>query len=202
MDEEFAFHRETGVRMMTIEGGNQWAANGLTYYACAKMTWDGDRDPLAIVDDFCTNYFGPAAGSMRRYFDLRAEAFRRGEKCERNPRKIPYQEYLDRFDQLLSQAMAEASSKEHQRHVGFYQRYQRYMRQYYAVIEALDAYKARPSVTTRRSAENAVESLAHMVDQLGEEGAIAKPSARHHTLGWMNKSLSELRRAQERLQTK
>ena len=46
--DEFDFYRETGVRMMTIEGGNQWAANGLTYYVNARMAWDSDLDPNAV----------------------------------------------------------------------------------------------------------------------------------------------------------
>ncbi|MCP4641022.1 MAG: DUF4838 domain-containing protein, partial [bacterium] len=40
MDDDFDFFADNGVRMMTIEGGNHWAANLLTYYVAAKKTWD------------------------------------------------------------------------------------------------------------------------------------------------------------------
>ncbi len=195
MDAEFDFYKKTGVRMMTIEGGNQWAVNALTYYVCARMTWDGSLDPNAIVDDFCKIFFGPAEKAMRRYFDLRVEAFKRGDKCERNPRKIPYQEYLDRFDEALTAAVAAAPDKPYRDRIAYYERYQGYMRKYYEVIDTFDAFKEKKSSESAALAEKTLADFTTLVEELGNEGAIAKPSAEHYTLGWMNKSLTELKEA-------
>ncbi len=46
-----------------------WALKGLTYYVLAEMLADPDADPDAIIDDYCTAGFGPAAGDVRAYFD-------------------------------------------------------------------------------------------------------------------------------------
>jgi hypothetical protein len=193
MDEEFAFYRDVGVRSMTIEGGNQWIANGLVYYVCAKMAWDGDLSPDALVDDFCMRYFGPARDAMRRYFDIRAEAFLRGEKCERNPRKIPYHEYLDDFDAALADAATRAPDAPYADRIAHYQAYQGYMRTYYEFIAGIDALKATPSVEALNHLNERLATLTRLINELGEEGAIAKPSAQHYTLGWMNKSFGQLK---------
>jgi len=46
-----------------------WALKGLTYYVLAEMLADPGADPDAIIDDYCATGFGPAAESVRAYFD-------------------------------------------------------------------------------------------------------------------------------------
>lgn len=46
-----------------------WALKGLTYYVLAEMLADPTADPDAIIDDYCVAGFGPAAASVRAYFD-------------------------------------------------------------------------------------------------------------------------------------
>jgi len=46
-----------------------WATNSLNYYVLAKLLWNPYRDVDALVDEFCTVGFGPAAGVIKRYFD-------------------------------------------------------------------------------------------------------------------------------------
>ena len=57
---------------------HNWATQGLNYYVVARLHWDPEQDVSAIVDDYCRAGFGPAAKSVRRYFDgleaLTAEA--------------------------------------------------------------------------------------------------------------------------------
>jgi hypothetical protein len=48
---------------------HNWATQGLNYYVVARLHWDPDQDVSALVDDYCRAGFGPAAGSVRRYFD-------------------------------------------------------------------------------------------------------------------------------------
>jgi Domain of unknown function (DUF4838) len=48
---------------------HNWATQGLNYYVVARLNWNPDQDVDAIVDDYCRAGFGPAAKSVRRYFD-------------------------------------------------------------------------------------------------------------------------------------
>jgi len=48
---------------------HHWATQGLNYYVVARLHWDPQQDVDAIVDDYCRAGFGPAASSVRRYFD-------------------------------------------------------------------------------------------------------------------------------------
>jgi len=47
---------------------HHWATQGLNYYVLAKLLWDPSQDVEAIVQDYCKNGFGPAAGTIREYF--------------------------------------------------------------------------------------------------------------------------------------
>src|SRR5262245_44808286 len=48
---------------------HNWATQGLNYYVVARLHWNPEQDANAIVDDYCQAGFGPAAKSVRRYFD-------------------------------------------------------------------------------------------------------------------------------------
>jgi hypothetical protein len=48
---------------------HNWATQGLNYYVVARLHWNPEQEVDAIVDDYCKAGFGPAAKSVRRYFD-------------------------------------------------------------------------------------------------------------------------------------
>jgi hypothetical protein len=48
---------------------HHWATQGLNYYVVARLHWDPKQDVGAIVEAYCRAGFGPAANSVRRYFD-------------------------------------------------------------------------------------------------------------------------------------
>jgi hypothetical protein len=48
---------------------HNWATQGLNYYVVARLHWGPDQDVSAVVEDYCRSGFGPAAKSVRRYFD-------------------------------------------------------------------------------------------------------------------------------------
>ena len=47
---------------------NNWATEGLNYYVIAKLCWNPDQKPEALVDHYCQAGFGPAASEIREYF--------------------------------------------------------------------------------------------------------------------------------------
>src|SRR5207248_7575841 len=48
---------------------HNWATQGLNYYVVARLHWNPELDVDALIDDYCQAGFGPAAKSVRRYFD-------------------------------------------------------------------------------------------------------------------------------------
>jgi hypothetical protein len=64
---------------------HNWATQGLNYYVVARLQWDPQQSVDALIDDYCRAGFGPAAKSVRRYFDkleaLQNEAALRKEKA-------------------------------------------------------------------------------------------------------------------------
>src|SRR5439155_6134630 len=52
-----------------------WATEGLNYYVVARLHWDPTANVDAIIDDYCQSGFGPAAKTMRRYYDALESLF-------------------------------------------------------------------------------------------------------------------------------
>ncbi len=75
--EDLLFFRKYGVDGVFEEGADGGSGRGcseILAYVEAKLLWDPDRDVDAIVDDFITGYYGPAAAEMKefhRYLDDR-----------------------------------------------------------------------------------------------------------------------------------
>ncbi|MBI5683965.1 MAG: DUF4838 domain-containing protein [Verrucomicrobia bacterium] len=48
---------------------HNWSTQGLNYYVVARLHWNPDQDVDDLITDYCRAGFGPAAQSVRRYFD-------------------------------------------------------------------------------------------------------------------------------------
>lgn len=59
-----------GIRLITAEASDNWGPAGLGYYVASRIMWDVDEAERvdAIVDEFLTNCFGPAAEAMRPFY--------------------------------------------------------------------------------------------------------------------------------------
>ena len=51
---------------------NNWATQGLHYYAMARLSWNPAQDFDVVLDDYCKTGFGAGADQVKRYF-LRME---------------------------------------------------------------------------------------------------------------------------------
>lgn len=65
------FHSQ-GARFMNSENSDSWGANGLGYWITPRLLWRVSETNRmdALVDDFTTRAFGPAAAPMRRFYTL------------------------------------------------------------------------------------------------------------------------------------
>lgn len=71
---EIPVGRALGVHGWRVETADNLAAELPSIYIAAKLMWDDKADVNALMSDFCSNFFGPAALPMRRYIDLMDQA--------------------------------------------------------------------------------------------------------------------------------
>jgi hypothetical protein len=116
-----------GDRMMFVDfdcNYQHWATNGLNYYVAAKLIGDPNADVEAIVDEYCASGFGPAAPTVRRYFDeleriTDAVAAGRRRPTPQDIARHYSDETLARLRAVLDQAGREAGDGVYRRRVDF-----------------------------------------------------------------------------------
>lgn len=68
-------YRDLGIKGFSFETHQSWATTFPNYYLLARLMWNPDENPGAILDDLCDKFFGPAAAPMRRYYTALEKAF-------------------------------------------------------------------------------------------------------------------------------
>jgi hypothetical protein len=58
-----------GATSVDAESGNNWGIHGRGYYVANRLLWNPDVNVEAVLADFYEKAFGPAAASMKRYFE-------------------------------------------------------------------------------------------------------------------------------------
>jgi hypothetical protein len=70
LKEDFPYFQDHGVTGVYSETHQHWGCQGLVYYVYGRLAWNPNADVDAIVDEYCHLAFGPAAKTMRQYYDL------------------------------------------------------------------------------------------------------------------------------------
>lgn len=97
-----------------VESHMNYLCTGLNFYTRAKLAWDVQTDPEALLKDFCDRFFGPAAEPMRRYYEGLEAAPRQSRMHDPRPeefREIYSSAVLRRAEEDL-QAAEEAVQEE------------------------------------------------------------------------------------------
>jgi hypothetical protein len=68
MPAAFKNYHDNGVRCINAESSNNWAPRGLSYYLASCVMWDTKSDVEALLRDFYTSAFGPAADAMKSFY--------------------------------------------------------------------------------------------------------------------------------------
>jgi hypothetical protein len=87
---------------------HHWATQGLNYYVVARLHWNPDQDVNAIVEDYCRAGFGPAARSVRRYFDGLEALLNEVATTKAKLTKVFHPKALERLRKELDQARRDA----------------------------------------------------------------------------------------------
>lgn len=66
--EEFPYLANKGLDFMTIEVLSNWYIYGPQIYLSLRMAYDPTLDAAALMQDYYTNFYGPAAQHMKRYW--------------------------------------------------------------------------------------------------------------------------------------
>jgi hypothetical protein len=89
---------------------HNWATQGLNYYVVARLHSDPNQDVDAMIDDYCRAGFGPAAKTMRRYFDKLESVFT-GTSARHEDANTGFTDaVLDELHKLIAQAASETAS--------------------------------------------------------------------------------------------
>lgn len=67
--ESIKFCHGVGVRAWYAEIYSNWGLDGCKAWLASQLLWDVKQDPKKLVDEYYTNFFGPAKGPMKRYWD-------------------------------------------------------------------------------------------------------------------------------------
>lgn len=115
--EEIRKLNELGVKgIYFCGGGENWGAEGPTYYVAGRMLGDPSRDWSRLLDEYCHLTFGSAGRTMRRYYDLLFARVESGARLLDGGREVFPATYpppvLERLDNLLAMAKAEAEGEE------------------------------------------------------------------------------------------
>ncbi|HOX04655.1 MAG TPA: DUF4838 domain-containing protein [Candidatus Paceibacterota bacterium] len=68
LQNELRFFHQKGVTSINAEASNNWGARGLGYYLAARLLWDVNADVPALLRDFYSKAFGPAADAIERHY--------------------------------------------------------------------------------------------------------------------------------------
>ena len=77
--ESLKYMSENGVTVFFSQLPSAWGLDGCKAWLASELLWNPDQDAGALVDEYYTHFFGPAAEPMRRFYE-QAEAHRNGNE--------------------------------------------------------------------------------------------------------------------------
>jgi hypothetical protein len=144
-------------------GGENWGAEGPTYYALGRLMGNPDLDWRRLLDEYCTLTFGDAAATMMEYYLLLYDRIDRvGSASLTGPQvfcaTFPPHE-LEQFEKLLATAKSLAQGNER---AANWVRLAEFMHRHYALIAGV--YHLHHAYESNRTIENLKQTQVAVVD--------------------------------------
>ncbi len=100
-----------GARAFNAELNPAWSYDALKAWLAARLLWDPEADAAALEAQFYGDLYGPAAGDVRKFFELAEAAWREQDGAPRwiKGYKDPYQALI--FSPARTEAMSLALSR-------------------------------------------------------------------------------------------
>ncbi|SDE25356.1 Listeria/Bacterioides repeat-containing protein [Paenibacillus sp. UNCCL117] len=76
---EYKYFKDQGIIGIRGEALPAWGYHGPGLYLAAKMMWNPDLDVGALLEDYFTKFYGPAAEPMKRHFKALEDAFAKAD---------------------------------------------------------------------------------------------------------------------------
>lgn len=80
MKDRFSQYRNFGVQGVSSESHPSWGPQGIAHYFYARLLWNPDLDLDKELEEYCRNYYGPAAAPMLQYHRLLEEGAQKGPR--------------------------------------------------------------------------------------------------------------------------
>ena len=81
--EDLRFYKHLGVERIFYQympaTTSQHCLEDLRCWLMAKLMWNPEQDPWALIEDFCDHYYGPAGPFITRYVNLEDDAYAQSE---------------------------------------------------------------------------------------------------------------------------
>lgn len=87
---DFPYYHKQGVVACRVECIPNWTYQGPALYLASKIFWKPDLDSDALLDEYFTRYFGPAAKPMREHWDIIEQAYIHGDYFTGNVFDVPH----------------------------------------------------------------------------------------------------------------
>jgi len=104
---EYPYYHREGVIACRVECKPDWGYHGPTLYLATKIMWNPDLDVEALLEDYFSKLYGPAAAPMRAHFDRIEDAYEQADFHTGNTFDIPHvltPEVMAQLEKTLKQA--------------------------------------------------------------------------------------------------
>ncbi len=156
--EEVPACKQAGLVGFRVEGAICWASHMPTPYIMAKLFWDADADVDALLDDYFSKFFGPAAGPMYHYWKILDEALYNADFHTGNAWNVPDwypPKVMERLSAHISEATRVANSEPYRERVRLFARAFEYLQ----AFQRLLASQQRFDFVTAAKAYNDMQAI-------------------------------------------
>ncbi len=104
---EYKYYKDNGVASIRSEVLPAWGYHGPSLYLASKMMWDADLDVDALMDEYFTTFYGPAAEAMQMHFNILEAAYANADyfagSCYEVPKILTSASYVEKQKENANQ---------------------------------------------------------------------------------------------------
>lgn len=190
--DEIPFAHELGHLGFSRRPAAHWATEGPSLYLAAKMMWNHELDVDALLDEFFSKFYGPAAEPMERYTMLLDEALRDGDHHAGRGRALLAIYDDENLKASIREALSDAERLAGDDMYGLRVQAAAQGWEYYEAYEQMIRSRKRHDyVRSMAAAERARELIGILTGEIGDEYDIGllrvRPWRTHSAQGFFNR---------------